>query len=310
MSSVYYCSLSNEKKKEFLDSFDTLLTDCDGVLWNTEGIIKNSPEVINHLIREKKRVFYVTNNSTKTKQQFLAKCRKFGFTATENSVCNTSSLSAAYLQTSLLPSKSVYVVGAKSLEEELNNANIANFGAGKDEMPDNILENVGARPIEIKENVGAVLVGFDEHINYIKILKAATYLRDKSCLFISTNKDETYPTIGDYVMPGAGAIVASIEVASGREPFVVGKPSTYLAHYLSNKYNIEPSRTLFMGDRCNTDILMGNKCCFKTLLVLSGVHSVEDIRKYQTSTQESDILSIPQYYTDSISDLIPSISKQ
>ena len=137
------------------------------------------------------------------------------------------------------------------------------------------------------------------------MLKAVTYLKKKeSCIFVCTNKDETYPTKCGFTMPGTGAIVAGIEVASGREPFVVGKPSSYVARYMNSKFNIDPKRTLFIGDRCNTDILMGNKCSFKTLLVLSGVHSMDDVRKYQLSNQNDDQLSVPHYYTDSIADLL------
>lgn len=303
MSPIYFCSLSKKEKQCFLDSFDTILTDCDGVLWNAQGMIKGAAEVVNSWVSMGKRVFYVTNNSTKTKKQFLDKCHDLGFIASEDSICNTSSLAAHYLKGILPPSKWVYVVGAQSLEEDLNNQAIPNFGAGKDESVENILDNIGNLTIEMKKNVGAVLVGFDGFINYIKMLKATTYLKNDTCLFVCTNKDETFPSSEEWVMPGTGAIVAGIEVASGREPFVVGKPSTYLAQYLTSKYNIDPSRTLFIGDRCNTDILMGNKCFFKTLLVLSGVHSLEDVHKYESSSSENDLLSVPQYYTNSIADL-------
>ncbi|XP_065203710.1 glycerol-3-phosphate phosphatase-like [Planococcus citri] len=305
MSPIYFRSLSNEEKQSFLDSFDTVLTDCDGVLWNDSGAISGAAAVLNNFTSRGKRVCYVTNNSSKTRKQFLDKCHKFGFTASEDDVCNTSSLAAAYLKETLAPSQSVYVVGMKSLEEELNNVGIASFGAGAEEQYENILENIGSLRVKFEENVGAVLVGFDERINYVKMLKATTYLkRNESCLFVCTNKDETFPTKYGFTMPGTGAVVAGIEVASGRTPFLVGKPSTYLAHYVISKFDADPKRTIFIGDRCNTDILMGNKCAFKTLLVLSGVHSLDDVKNYQSSDREDHQLSVPHYYTDSVADLL------
>lgn len=305
MSPINLQSLTKDEIKKLLDSFDTVLTDCDGVLWNDSGVIGDAPRVFNDFVSQGKRVFYVTNNSSKTKKQILAKFHKFGFPASEEYVCNTASLVATYLKETLPSSKSVYVVGAKSLEEELNNVEITNFGAGPEKHYDNIWENMSSLSVELVENVGAVLVGFDEYISYVKMLKATTYLKkNESCLFVCTNKDETYPAKCCYTMPGTGAIVAGIEVASGRTPFVVGKPSTYLAHYMISKFNVDPKRTIFIGDRCNTDILMGNRCSFKTLLVLSGVHTIEDMRKYQSSSREDDQLSVPQYYTSSIADLL------
>ena len=99
------------------------------------------------------------------------------------------------------------------------------------------------------------------------------------------------------------SIVAAIQVASGREPYVVGKPSTYIAQALKEEKKINPSRTLFIGDRCNTDIRMGNLCSYTTLLVLSGVHTIADVERYESSPKAEDQQSVPEYYTDSIYDL-------
>lgn len=301
---INFQSLTKEEKQEFFDSFDTVLSDCDGVLWNDSGVLGKAAQVFHDFIGQGKRVFYVTNNSTKTKKEFLTKFQKLGFPATEDNVCNTASLAATYFKENLDPSKSVYIVGAKSLAEELDNVGIKNFGAGREKDYDNIWEHMGRLAIEIDDNVGAVLVGFDEHICYVKMLKATTYVTKKDCLFVCTNKDETYPAKCCYTMPGTGAVVAGIEVAVGRPPFVLGKPSTYLAEHMTSKFNVDPKRTLFIGDRCNTDMLMGNKCSFKTLLVLSGVHSMEDVKKYQSSNREEDQLSVPHYYTNKLDDLI------
>lgn len=304
MAPIHFRSLSPEKKQVFIDSFDTIITDCDGVIWNSNGAFEGAAKTLSQLSICGKTIYYVTNNSTKTRAQLLSKFQKLGFDVTENRVFNTSSLAAAYVKDVLPPNKTVYVVGSKAISEELKKFNIDSFGPGKEESYDGILEKLNELPIEIKNNVGAVVVGFDEYISYVKILKAATYLQNECCLFVCTNTDETFPSSTIYRMPGSGAILAGIKVTSGREPFVVGKPSTYIADILRKESNINPDRTLFIGDRCNADILMGNKCSFKTLLVLTGVHSMSDVKKLQESPLPDDRLSVPDYYTESISDLI------
>lgn len=303
MAPQYLPSFSSEKKKEFIDSFDTVVSDCDGVIWRPEGVIQGAPEVINELIKCGKRVYFITNNSTKTRDQFYAKVQKYGFNVPPENLYNTSSLVAQYLQQNLPSDKVVYVVGPPAIALELDARKVKHFGVGKDELYDDFFENVNNLKIDMKENVGAVAIGFDQYISYVKMLKAVTYLRNKECLFVCTNTDEVFPTQSKIVLPGTGSIVAGIQVASGREPFVVGKPSTYIAEALKYENEINPKRTLFIGDRCNTDIRMGNLCSFSTLLVLSGVHTIADVQKYESSPKAEDQQSVPQYYTDSIFDL-------
>lgn len=304
MAPIHFRSMPIEKKQEFINSFDTIVTDCDGVIWNARGVIQGAPQTLNQLECQGKCIYYLTNSSIKTRAQLLGKFEKFGFNVSENNVFNTASLTASYLKDVLPTNKVVYVVGSKAISEELKKFNIDSFGSGKDEMSDSILENLTQMPVKIENNVGAVVVGFDLHISYLKMLKAATYLKDVSCLFVSTNTDETFPSGTSYVLPGSGAIMAGIKVASRREPFIVGKPSSYVADILRKENQINPERTLFIGDRCNTDILMGKRCSFKTLLVLSGVHSLDDVRTLEKSQSIDDQLSIPDYYTECISDLL------
>lgn len=103
--------------------------------------------------------------------------------------------------------------------------------------------------IKLDSDVGAVVVGFDEHISYPKMLKAASYLKDPNCHFVATNTDERFPMNTNLVIPGAGAVVRSIQTCAQREPFIIGKPSTHLADVVIREYNVNPIRTLMIGDK-------------------------------------------------------------
>jgi len=232
----------------------------------------------------------------------LEKFHALGFKALANEVVSTSFLAAKYLKANLNPSKQVYVVGSPAIGCELDALNIRHFGVGEDYLKTSVptfVENIKLEP-----DVGAVLVGFDEHLSYPKLFKAASYLKDPNVLFVATNTDESFPVAGTgLIMPGTGSLVCAVKTCAGREPFVVGKPSSYICNVLTETNKIEPSRTLMIGDRCNTDILLGKRCGFKTLLVLTGVNSLKDVEEWSKSDDPKLLELVPDYYAQSIDSL-------
>lgn len=93
-------------------------------------------------------------------------------------------------------------------------------------------------------------MGYEKHFNYHKLMKAANYLRHDHCLFVATNEDETCPgPKPEVVIPDAGPLVAALRCASGREPITVGKPNSPAFDFICARWNINPARTLMVGDR-------------------------------------------------------------
>lgn len=103
--------------------------------------------------------------------------------------------------------------------------------------------------LKLDPHVGAVVVGFDEHFSYPKMLKAACYLGNPDTLFIATNTDQRFPMGGNLVIPGTGSIVKSIETCSGRKPLIIGKPNSIIADVLLKEHSVDPKRTLMIGDK-------------------------------------------------------------
>lgn len=103
--------------------------------------------------------------------------------------------------------------------------------------------------IKLHKDIKAVVIGFDAHFSYLKLLRACTYLKDPSCRFIATNTDERYALKSNLIIPSAGAIVAALEAVSRRRAVVMGKPSKYSAEYVLKKTKVKPERALMIGDR-------------------------------------------------------------
>jgi 4-nitrophenyl phosphatase len=98
--------------------------------------------------------------------------------------------------------------------------------------------------------------------------------------FIGTNPDLTYPT-PDGQVPGAGAVLALLDAASGIHPLILGKPGTAIYHICLERLGTKPGETLVVGDRIETDIAGGQAAGCPTALVLSGVATIEQARKWQ-----------------------------
>ncbi|XP_037070392.1 glycerol-3-phosphate phosphatase-like [Pollicipes pollicipes] len=290
--------------KALLESVDTFLFDCDGVLWHGANVIKDAEAVVNKLQQLGKKVFLVTNNSTKTQNEYVSKCAKLGFQCSQSQVVSTSFLTVQYLK-SLHFDKKVYLVGSTGLSRELDAAGIRHIGLGPDVMEGNVFDG-RLDHIRLDPEVGAVVVGFDSHISFNKILKASSYLKNPDVLFVATNRDERFP-MEHLICPGTGTMVASVCVASGREPVVMGKPSQQVFEALRQQHGLDPARTLMVGDNCKTDITMGNLCGLRTMAVLTGVTTAAELQRLRGSERADEAVQVPELVLPAIGDLLPHL---
>ncbi|KAM3188232.1 hypothetical protein ACTXT7_000730 [Hymenolepis weldensis] len=217
-------------------------------LWNPKGIIPGSVEFIHYLKESGRKVLLVSNNSTKSSEI----------------VCSAN-ITANYLAKQGIKGP-LYVMGQSGIAEELDKVGIEYFGIGPDNTP---IDDFNAS--HLRDNVPGVIVGFDSYFNYMKVMKATSYILRGSKFYV-TNEDALLPC-DEFAKPGTGSIVASVRKATGMEPTVFGKPFTTVWDFIKEKYGAEEKTSVIIGDRLDTDIQMGKAAGLCTVCVMSGVTS-------------------------------------
>ncbi|KAF8523688.1 p-nitrophenyl phosphatase [Hysterangium stoloniferum] len=282
--------------KSLTSSYDTWLFDCDGVIWHDDHLVDGAIEVLSYLRNQKKHLIFVTNNATKSRRNLKAKFDKLGVHVEMDEIFGSAYASAIYLSSvvKLPKDKKVYVIGEGGIEEELKEEGFEHLGGTHPD--DNTLKPFSLDSFVLDPTVGAVLCGLDRYINYTKYSKAFQYLtRNEGCLFVVTNEDSTYPASGG-ILPGGGSILAPLKFALKRNATPIGKPNQTMLDCIKAKHDFDPSRTIMVGDRLETDIEFGKKGGLATLLVLTGITTKADLDQL---TPER----MPDYVTGSLGDL-------
>ena len=187
-----------------------IMMDIDGVVWRGDTLLIN-PDTINKLLLYIGAKFlFLSNNSTKTNEQYLQRFRSFGIHIEKQHVLTSSDATAQYLPGIIPPPGPIFVVGEEGL----------------------VLSLISAGYHISEDNPKAVVAGLDRYINFKK-LETATLAIRKGAIFIGTNPDRTFP-IPEGLAPGAGAILASIEAATDVVPLIIGKPNKTTSCYESS----------------------------------------------------------------------------
>lgn len=249
----------------------TFLLDCDGVLWRASEPVPGVGASLAALRAAGKRVFFVTNNSTKSRAEYVAKLRATcGIDAREDEVLSSAYAAALYCRGAGL-TKKVYVLGQAGLVAELEAVGLTVLGPDDFDKP---FAFGACNPAHLDPDVQAVVAGFDGRASYFKLATAVSYLRyAPGCKFVATNRDATYPDAHQLV-PGGGIIVGALAIGAGREPDVVaGKPSLGLLDVIAGlPGGLDAAATCMVGDRLDTDMAFGNAGRLAaSLLVLTGV---------------------------------------
>ena len=241
-------------------SFDALVCDMDGVVYRGDDAIPDAIETVQALRDGGVRVIFCTNNSRATVGEYVAKLRGMGIEADPDDIVTSAVVTAETLKERGMAGRTAIVVGGQGVREALGSVCIS----VKDDPSVTVAD--------------LVVVGWTPEFTYADMRRAATAVR-KGAALIATNNDATFPA-GDGLWPGAGAILASIETASGARAEVMGKPHPPMMETVARRLDGEGSIAI-VGDRPDTDLAGGAARGWTTILVLTGVTSERDVASLQ-----------------------------
>ncbi len=229
------------------------LLDLDGVVWRGSVAVPGATDAVVRLREAGQAVGFVTNNSYATRAEVEAKLASQGIEA-DGAVVTSATAAGALLS----PGERVLVCGGPGADEAVRDRGAVVVRADGGSAP------VGA--------VDAVLMGFNPAFDYA-LMTAATVAVLRGARLLATNDDATYPT-ADGLVPGGGAILASVERATGVSALVAGKPHPTMCDYVVDRFG---SDGVMVGDRPDTDGRFGVALGYRFGLVLSGVTTAADL---------------------------------
>lgn len=284
---------STEQMQEFLDSFDVILSDCDGVLWYIDAPIDGAVESLKKLQTLGKKLYLVTNNSTISVDAYRKKISKCGLDVNPEQIINTSKVITWYLNKINFRGEA-FAIASPAFREVLSNGGIKlaeiNFSLDESNAAATVKE------LEDRPSVEAVIADFNMFCDWAKLAFAITCLKRQDVLYLCGALDEwvVYGT-GQKKILGPGPLINVITKQSGRTPIECGKPSELLRSYITDYCKIDnPQRCLFIGDTIHHDMKFGSLCGFLKLLVGTGHDNLEDAQKNKETAPEFYIWSLGQ----------------
>lgn len=252
-------------------NIDGFVFDLDGTIYLGEKALPGTPETIAELRRRGKKVLFVSNKPLYPGQVYAEKLTRLGIPTKVEDVI-TSGFVLGYHLSKHEPVLRYYVIGEPNLVEELREHGLQIINEQFAEAdPQEVIDPHG---------VDAVIVAFDRTLDYRKINVAYQALI-RGARFFATNSDKTCPMPGGGI-PDAGATIAALEAISGRKlEMLAGKPSRLVMQVAMDRMSLPPERCIMVGDRLETDILMGQQAGMFTGAVMTGASTRADVSHMQ-----------------------------
>ena len=231
------------------------ICDMDGVIYHGDMLLPGVKEFVDWLYREDKRFLFLTNASGRGPKELRQKLARMGLDVDESHFY-TSALATAQFVAMQSPGCSAYIIGEPGLFNALYDAGVTT----NDIDPD------------------YVIVGETSNYNYESVCRAVTLVRNGAKL-IGTNPDMTGPAENG-IIPACRALIAPIELATGKSAYFVGKPNPLMMRTGLRMLGVHSEEAAIIGDRMDTDVIAGVETGLDTLLVLSGVTDREEIERF------------------------------
>ena len=253
MKDVFNKDFSSLKQKKLF------LFDMDGTIYLENNLFEGVDELLKHIEDNGGKYLFITNNSSKSVKDYVAKLNKLGLDKVNENDFLTSVQASKALLKEKFNKNLIYAQGTKSFISELKESGL------------NITE-------QFNENAVAVIVGFDTELTSEKLRTTCEMLTKKDLPYYATNPDWVCPVEFGFI-PDCGSMCFGIEKATGKSPIFIGKPQPQMVYSAMEKFGFSKEQTVVIGDRIYTDIASGINAGVDTVLVLSGETTLEQCEK-------------------------------
>ena len=241
------------EKRAAIEKMKLYLLDMDGTLYLGDRLYPFTKDFLQEIRRTGGRYLFLTNNSSKSVEDYVEKLKRLGIEATREDFLTSSQATAYYLKKHH-PGKILYVCGTGSLKKELRDSGFA------------VTEDSG--------RAECIVMGFDTELTFRKLEDVSRLLLTRDIPYIATNPDLVCPTEFGAV-PDCGSVCMMIRNATGKSPVVVGKPQPLMPQLAMEKWGVSPEQTCVIGDRIYTDVKSGLNAGALGILVMSGETDAE-----------------------------------
>ena len=257
MTENYNKSLTAEQKAK-LRRIKHLALDMDGTIYMENNIFPFTVEVLDTMKRNGVGYSFLTNNPTKSVEDYLRKLAGMGIPADEGNMYTTPIATIDYIRKNFPDVKKLFMLGTPSMIGQFEKAGFVSCADDPDDVPD------------------MLIVAFDTTLVYSRLCRATWWASKADIPYIATNPDWVCPTDQEVILVDCGSICKAIEGACKRKPdVVIGKPNPNMLYCIRDKYGYKSDELAMVGDRIYTDVATAQNAGSLGVLVLSGETTLE-----------------------------------
>jgi len=252
---------TDEERNAALAKIRHIALDMDGTIYNGSTLFPFTVPFLNNLKKWNISYSFLTNNPTKSANDYVKHLLEMGVPATLNEMYTSAQATIDYIKLHHPDFKRLFILGTPSMIHEFEKAGFVSTREDATDIPD------------------AILVSFDKSLTYPRLCRAAWWI-SRGIAYLATNPDRVCPTDQSTVLVDCGSLISCLTYATGRKPdVVIGKPDPRMLYCIMEKLNLKPEEVAVVGDRIYTDVKTALNAGSPGILVLSGETTMDIVRE-------------------------------
>ncbi len=249
----------------FMKNIRTVIFDLDGTIWNWNELLPQAKYTVEKLKEDGKDVYFITNNTVLSREGLARKLAKMGIKTSPDRIISSGYSAARYFRKKGV--NSVYVIGEQGLVKELS-----------------------IQDIKVNENAKHVLISVDRNFNIWKLKRAFELVEREASVYATGSYPYWQIGSNGTKIPAELPIIRALQAMKHVPVMNLGKPSEAMREAVLKTIKSFPEDTVIVGDDIYTDMVLANRCGFRSVLVLTGVTSEEEARKAKGEYKPSEII--------------------